>query len=178
MAARMTPLRKMFLLRHLKSSRDDPGLDDFDRPLAERGRHDGLAMGLYLARSHIRPGRALVSTSLRTRATWDLISAALEGVPVDFEEDVYLASKGTLLHRLRDLPDELASVMIIGHNPGLEHLAAFLAAGHGEALAVRRMSEKFPTGALAELSFLGAGWRALEGGACRLESFIRPRGLS
>lgn len=170
-------MRRLYFLRHAKSSWDDPSLGDFDRPLNGRGRKNARQMGKYLSQAGIRPAMILCSAARRTRATYDIVESRLEGVPVSFEEGLYEAARHDLLDRLHRLDDHLGSVMLIGHNPGLERLTAFLVAGHGAPDALARLAEKFPTGTLAVLESPVAHWAELGQGTCRLADFIRPRDL-
>lgn len=170
-------MRKLYLLRHAKSSWEDPAADDFHRPLNGRGRKSAAQIAEYLAAHKIRPAMALVSAALRTRATYQLIEPRLEGVPVSFEEDLYAAGKSQLLQRLHKLDGHLASVMVVGHNPGLERLAASLAGHNGDPEALAHLKEKFPTGALAVLETDARHWAELGPGTCRLTAFIRPKDL-
>lgn len=177
MAARMTEMRRLYLLRHAKSSWDDNGLDDFERPLSSRGRKAARAVAKYLQQHKIRPALVLCSAAARTRATYDLIEPGLAGVPASIEAGLYEADRGDLLARLHQLDNHLGSVLLIGHNPGLERLAVFLAGPHGDPAALEHMADKFPTGALAVLETEAAHWAELDGGSCRLTAFIRPRDL-
>lgn len=152
-------------------------LDDFDRPLSGRGYKAASLVAAFLAESRIRPAIALVSAARRTRATWEAIEPALLGVPVAFERELYEAAKGELVERLRRLDDHLGSVLLVGHNPGLEKLTQSLVHGHGEPAALRHLSAKFPTGALAVLETDIAHWAQLDAGTCRLTRFIRPKDL-
>lgn len=170
-------MRQIFLLRHAKSSWDDPDLGDFQRGLNNRGRKSARAMAKFLAKSHIRPAMILCSAAERTRATYEIIEPKIAGVPVSFEKELYEAAKGDLLDRLRRLDDKLSSVMLIGHNPGLERLTRFLCAGHGDAKALAHLDEKFPTGALAVLETNAPHWAGLDEGNCRLVEFTRPADL-
>lgn len=170
-------MRRIYLLRHAKSSWDDPALDDFDRPLAERGRKAARRMARHLAAANLRPALVLCSAARRTRETFALIEPDLAGVPVSYEPSVYAAAKHDLLHRLRQLDDHLDSVMVVGHNPGLERLAHALSADRGEPGALARMAEKYPSGALAVLETDITQWRQLEDGTCRLAQFTRPKDL-
>lgn len=170
-------MRRIYLLRHAKSSWDDPALGDFDRPLNGRGRKNARQMGKHLAQAGIRPAMILCSAALRTRATYEILESRLEGVPVSFEDGLYEAARHDLLDRLHRLDPHLPSVMLIGHNPGLERLAAYLTGGHGEPEAVVRLSEKFPTGSLAVLDAEIEHWAELGQGTCRLTDFVRPRDL-
>ncbi|MGE5476195.1 MAG: SixA phosphatase family protein [Bacteroidales bacterium] len=170
-------MRQLFLLRHAKSSWDEAGLDDFDRPLNNRGRRAARAMAAYLRQQDLRPALVLCSAARRTRETYDILEPSLEGIPVSFEAELYEAAKHDLLERLRRLDDHLDSVLLIGHNPGLERLAGALAGGHGEAKALARLADKYPTGTLAVLETGTAHWGALEDAGCRLTRFIRPADL-
>ncbi len=170
-------MRRLYVLRHAKSSWDDPSLDDFDRPLTERGRHGARLMGRHLAAARVHPALVLCSAAKRARQTLELVEPALEGVPVAIEADLYEADKAELLVRLRRLDDHLGSVMLVGHNPGLERLAEGLVAHHGDGEALARFTEKFPTCALAVLDCDLAHWAELEDGTCRLAEFVRPGDL-
>ncbi|AVM74309.1 SixA phosphatase family protein [Magnetospirillum gryphiswaldense] len=170
-------MKRIYLLRHAKSSWDEAGLDDFQRPLNPRGRKAAKAMGKYLKQHGIRPNLILCSAAARTRATYDILEPRLEGVPVSFEDRLYEATRGDLLHRLQALDGHLHSVLLIGHNPGLEKLALGLSAGNGDAEAVKRLEQKYPTGTLAVLETNVPHWPELDAGTCRLLDFIRPRDL-
>jgi phosphohistidine phosphatase len=166
--------RTLCLLRHAKSDRDDPALADIDRPLAPRGRKAARAMARYLKNSGIRPELILCSPARRARQTLELLTEAWPVFPnVSFAPWLYAASASKLLAKLRELPHEAASVMLIGHNPGLEDLATTLA---GTGVDLDRLRDKYPTGALAALSL--PNWRSLEPGCAELVSFVVPRDLS
>ncbi|CAA7627200.1 histidine phosphatase family protein [Magnetospirillum sp. UT-4] len=169
-------MRTLYLLRHAKSSWDDPAADDFDRPLNGRGRRAAQRMAQYLTERRICPALVLCSAAARTRATYDLLGAALAGAPVSFEQGLYEASLQDLSARLRRVEDGIASVMVIGHNPGMERLGAFLAGG-GEAAALERLRTKYPTCTLAVLETGIARWSGIDQGDFRLAAFIRPRDL-
>ena len=156
--------RRLFLLRHAKSSWDDPALADHDRPLAPRGRKAGTLLREHLRVNRIQISLVLCSSAQRARETLELVQPLGEVV---IERELYGASAEQLLERLRRVPDEHQAVMLIGHNPAIEDLAADLA-GHAQ--------DKFPTGALATLSFSGP-WAELTPGGATLESFVRPREL-
>lgn len=167
----------LFLLRHLKSSWAVPGQADLDRPLAPRGRKAGRVVGRYLARAGIRPDLVLCSVAQRTRSTLELVCADWTGVDTCIERGLYDASDQMLLDRLRLVPDGVHSLMLIGHNPGLERLAALLCAGHGDEQGLEQMEVKFPTGALAVLERGVASWGDLDRATCRLQTFVRPSDL-
>lgn len=170
-------MKRLYLLRHAKSSWDDPGQEDFQRPLNARGRKAARRMAAFLKERAIRPGMILCSAATRTRATHEILLPNLDGVPVSFEDGLYEASRSELLHRLQRLDGHLSSVMVIGHNPGLEKLTLTLAGGQGDAQALERMEMKYPTGALAVLETPVPHWPELDAGTCRLVEFIRPKDL-
>src|SRR5262245_53455321 len=130
-------MRILYLLRHAKSDRSDPGLADSERPLAPRGRRDAPAMGAYMHSRKYRPDLILCSTSARTRETLALLQPELGGkTAVEFDRKLYLASAEAMLQRLRATDEEVGSVLMIGHNPGMVRLAALLAPrGDRHALA-------------------------------------------
>jgi phosphohistidine phosphatase len=174
-------MKELFVLRHAKSSRDDPSLDDHDRPLAKRGERDARAMGEHMRAKGFAPKLVLCSSSRRTRDTLALIAPCLSASPeVHFERRLYLASTRALLKRLHEVEDHAPSVMLVGHNPGLEELILLLAresAEGGERKTRVEIEEKFPTGALAVLRFPASRWSALAPGTGRLAALVRPKDL-
>jgi phosphohistidine phosphatase len=168
-------MKRLLLLRHAKSSWDDPELDDHDRPLAARGRRAAT-----LVAEHLReraPARMLVlcSSARRTRETLDHIAPALgEIVAVQVETELYDASAERLLERLRAVDDGVDSVLLIGHNTAIEELALLLAGSGSKLPSVRR---KYPTGALASLE-LPAAWSELRPGVAVLVDFVTPKELA
>lgn len=170
-------MRQIFLLRHAKSSWDDPAIDDFERPLNNRGRRNARALAAYIKKSAIRPALILCSAARRTRETYSILEPGVEGIPVSIEAELYETTKHDLMERLRRLDDHLGSVLLIGHNPGLERLATALCNGHGDAKKLARLAEKFPTGTLAALEAGIDHWGALQDGSCRLTDLVRPADL-
>lgn len=166
--------RQLILLRHAKSSWPDD-VADTERPLAARGRRDAPAMGGWLRASGHVPGLVLCSIARRTRETWELAQQALgASPPVRYEPQVYGATSAELLALARQTAPDIGSVLIVGHDPGVQRLTLDLASQESPALA--RVRAKFPTAAIAILAFSGA-WADLAPGEARLEDFIRPRDL-
>jgi phosphohistidine phosphatase len=121
-------MRRLFLLRHAKSSWDDSELLDHDRPLAPRGRRAMELLAEHLVRERVLPTLVLCSSAQRTRETLEWIAPALgEGISVRIEDELYAASELRLFERLRAVEVGVESLMLIGHNPGLEQLALSLA---------------------------------------------------
>jgi phosphohistidine phosphatase len=168
-------VKRLWLLRHAKSSWDDPGLPDPDRPLAPRGRRAAELLAAHLAASDLRPGVVLCSSSLRTRQTLAAILPTLGDAPqIRIERELYGAGAAQLLERLQRLPNGVPSAMLIGHNPGIQDLALALAAG-GPVLA--GLGDRFPTGALATLEVDAERWRDLDHGTATATALVTPRSL-
>ncbi len=166
--------KTLYLLRHAKSSWEDPTVGDHDRPLAPRGRRASKVIAEYLSRQRSTPRLVLCSSSERTRETLKRVSAGLRGgVEVRIEERLYTASASGLLQRLHELDARVESVMLIGHYPALQELALSLA---GRGVDLSRLTEKFPTAGLATLAFRGR-WDELAPGAAELIAFVTPKGL-
>ncbi|ULR49145.1 SixA phosphatase family protein [Streptomyces deccanensis] len=169
------PLRRLIVLRHAKSAWP-VGVPDHERPLAPRGRRDAPAVGRALAEADCLPDLAVCSTAVRARQTWEL-AAAEWGTPppVRHDERVYAAEVPELLDVVRETPDHVRTLLLVGHNPGLEELVLDLA---GDALddALDDVRAKFPTSAIAFLSWHGETWAALAPGTALLTDLIVARG--
>jgi phosphohistidine phosphatase len=161
-------MRQLVLLRHAKAAVDSDTGQDFDRPLAPRGREDAPVVGKALADAGAEPELALVSAAKRTRETWELVSAAFPGVEARFLDELYDATAETLLHLVEHA--KVARLMIVGHNPGLQELAIRLARRNTPLDAAVRA--KFPTCAAALYS------RKDDLGALKLQEFITPKTIS
>lgn len=167
----------LHLLRHAKSSWESTARDDHDRPLSERGQRAAAAMAVYLRQAGIVPDLVLCSTARRTQETLAAISTGLpEGTAVETTRDLYEVGADRILARLRATDPSVGVLLIIGHNPGMEGLAAWLAGANSDPDAVRRLGGKFPTGALASLRFTGA-WSDLGDGGADLTHFVAPKDL-
>lgn len=170
-------MKTIYLLRHAKSSWDDPSLPDFHRPLAARGRKAAPRMGAFMARHGHLPDLVLCSAARRAVETWQAVSEVLDDkVEVQVREDIYHASPGDLLDAVRHLSPEVESVLLIGHNPTFEDLALALA-GSGEELALEELDRKYPTGAMAILDFPVEDWKDVREGTGWLRAFVRPKDL-
>ena len=167
-------MRTLYLLRHAKSSWDDPALPDHERPLAPRGIRDAKRIGKHMRKSGIAPELVLCSSARRTRETLDLLGPAIAAAQLEVEDGLYGASAEELLTRLQELPDEVPSALLIGHNPAMQDLTLLLAGGGADLPAVEA---KLPTGALATLE-LEEPWRELGPKAARLAAYVVPRSLA
>lgn len=172
-------MRELILLRHAKSSWDDPRLEDFDRPLAPRGRRAAPLMGREIARRGWLPEQVMVSAARRAWQTWRLVASELEREETAArpEEALYMASPETLIEALRAKGGHAQSILLVGHNPGLEALAARLCGAGSDEDAKGALLDKFPTAAVARFE-IAAGWVALDFGGGRLTHFLRPKDFS
>lgn len=158
--------RTLILLRHAKSDWSGNQLD-IDRPLADRGRRQAPVSGQWLATNVDGIDLAVVSPAQRARSTWELVAAEIgESPQVRIDDRVYAASDRELLAVVRELPDDAATVVLVGHNPGLEELAWVLT---GE-------SPPLPTSALAVIALPGR-WSAAGRGSAELKVAGRPPGM-
>ena len=147
-------MKRLWFLRHAKSSWDQSGLPDADRPLAPRGRRAAEVLAAHLAASEIRPTVVLCSSSLRTRETLAAILPALgDALKIRIERALYGADAAQLLDQLRQVPNKASSAMLIAHNPGIQDLA------------------------LAPLELDVERWRDLDHGTATATTLVTPRSL-
>lgn len=170
-------MHRLFVLRHAKSSWNNAYEADFDRPLAPRGQKAAEVLAEHVAGLDPSPALVLCSTARRAQETLEPLRARLPGsTDVSLEDGLYGASAPELIARLRSISEDVASVMLVGHNPGLEDLVRGLGRD-GDAGLIARVHAKFPTAALATLAFDGP-WKQLgSGGPARLEAFVVPGDL-
>jgi phosphohistidine phosphatase len=167
-------MRTLYLLRHAKSSWSDQTLPDRERPLAPRGRRDAKRIAKHLARLRIQPELVLCSPAERTRETLELLRLGETGT-TRLEAELYAASSDQLLECIRAVPAAVASLMLIGHNPGLQQLALALASSGAE---LERLRTKFPTAALATLTIANTPWSLLAEADAVLAAYVAPKQLS
>jgi len=172
--------KRLFLLRHAKSARDDPFLDDFDRPLNKRGQRAARAMAEWLAARNLHPDLVLCSAALRTRETLAAVRPALGATTeVQVDKNLYLADEQTILDILATLDERAqppAQVMVIAHNPGLEDLALRLVPP-AEAETRKRIATKFPTCAFVDLSFAVEDWADIGPARASLNAYLAPNDI-
>ncbi len=167
-------MRRLHLLRHAKSSWDDPALRDRDRPLAVRGQKAVGRIERWVREHDVRPQLVLCSDARRARETLEGVLPGLGAPDVQIEEGLYAANAQALVERLRSVPDDVDEAMLVGHNPGLADLLLLLAEP-GELR--ERARAKVPTGALATLEADLVSWSELGPGCARLVSFVVPRDI-
>ena len=175
----ISALRQLLLLRHAKSSWDDPRLPDHARPLNPRGRHAAQAVRTVMRDLGLAPDVVLVSSARRTLQTLEALAPWAETPLIEPMDALYLAGAPQILAVLQGVAETARSVMVVGHNPGLHEFAVMLlgtaAAAHDHS-DVRRLVAGYPTGALTEFAVAGP-WHALGSGGGRLVRFLCPRDL-
>jgi phosphohistidine phosphatase len=159
-------MKKLFILRHAKSSWNDPSLADFDRPLNERGLNAAPFMGEVIAKRRFLPDVILSSPAKRAMETAMLVKeAAGSNAPIQYDERIYEASPQVLRQVVSELGEDKRSVMIAGHNPGIEGFVKFLT----------NSSERMPTAALAVIDLGIEQWKDVLQGCGTLQAVIRPK---
>ena len=170
-------MKTLLLLRHAKSSWDDPSLKDYDRPLALRGERAAPVMGAYMHEEDLIPDVVLCSPALRARQTWDAVESVLDmDIPIQFLDELYHAT-ATMTHRMiQRISPNVETVLLVGHNPGFADVARWLVS-EGDPEERERMRQKFPTAGLAVIDFDVASWDDVDEGSGTLRLFIRPKDL-
>jgi len=145
---------RLILLRHGKAESDSASGDDFDRRLAPRGIRESAEMGAQLADMGFRPDVALVSPAARARDTWEAACAAFPTTETRFDDDLYHAESGVIRRAAEAAGRASATVMVVGHNPGLQELTIqLLIEGSAPASLVARAQRNFPTAAASVFLF-------------------------
>jgi len=171
-------MKTVTLFRHAKSGhKDNPNIEDFDRPLASRGLKAAPKMGAAMRGRKLKPDLILCSPSVRTQQTLSLAAPEAWDTPpeVRFEERLYDASAQALFKAVREIADGVGHVMIVGHNPGLQELAAALAPPGSEAR--EEFKQKLPTAAVVSFDFDAEHWSKLQPGTGQLRLSIYPNML-
>jgi len=166
-------MRRLFLIRHAKAQ-PPTGAEDYDRPLARRGREDAARVAVALAERRLLPDVLLHSGAARTKETAKILASEWDNaVRIEQEIGLYDAPQDVLFARAKALRDDEERVALVGHNPGLGELALSLV-GSGPHAALKRMQFKFPTCAVAALDFDVENWRDIEHKSGKLVLFLTP----
>lgn len=168
---------RLLMMRHAKSSRDDPELGDYDRPLNERGRNAAAFMGGHLSGQGLVPERILCSSARRTRQTLSRLLDDLDGeIEVRLMRGLYEASASDIVDAVAALGGSRPTMMVIGHNPALQAATVSLI-GTGNPMLVRAVETQFSTAAVAVIDFDNRRWSDIRERDGRIVAFFRPRDL-
>lgn len=171
-------MKTLALFRHAKSDWSDARARDFDRPLNARGQRGALAMGRYIRDTGRRFDRVIASPAVRVAETVEYASKTWgRSFPVEWDRRIYLASSAVLVDLLRELTGDPETVLMIGHNPGLEDVIFDLVPDDGSSPLRDVVEAKFPTATFAVLELDIARWADIDSGCARLVSLMRPRDL-
>jgi phosphohistidine phosphatase len=165
------------VLRHAKSSWGEAGLDDFDRPLNERGRKAARRIGRELRHRHVRFDRVIASPAVRVRETLEELAKGYDAdLDVRFDERIYAADVGTLIDIVQSVPDSVHAPLLVGHNPGLQQLVLSLTREDSGDLR-GRVAAKYPTAAVAVVTLPAPRWEEVVPGSGEIRELILPREL-
>jgi len=171
-------VKKLTLLRHAKSGWDDPVSRDFDRPLNAKGKRAAARVGQYLRAQDIHFDHVVASPAVRVVETIEhLAEGTGELMAPAWDKRIYLASAVSLLDVVQEADDAHESLLLVGHNPGLEDLVLMLVPDRPEDAARDQVEEKFPTASVAEISFPVERWEDVRPNGGELSRFVRPRDL-
>ena len=170
-------MKTLTLLRHAKSGWDDAVPRDLDRPLNPKGRRAAQAMEREIKAMGLDFDRVLASPAVRVRETMEELERGLgRSLAPEWDRRLYLASAATLLDVVHEQDDATETLLLVGHNPGLEELVLALVPDAPGGLR-DAVEEKYPTATLAEMTFAVDGWRAVAHGGATLTRFVRPRDI-
>ncbi len=171
-------MKTLGLFRHAKSDWHDPRARDFDRPLNLRGEKGAALIGRHIRDYQVQWDRVIASPAVRVAETIELASkAAGRQMAVNWDRRIYLASSATLLDLLREQAGDPASILMVGHNPGLEDVIFDLVPDDGTSPLRDVVEEKFPTASFAVLELAIEHWDELKDHCARLVHLTRPRDL-
>ncbi len=162
-------MKILLLLRHAKSSWKDESLSDFERPLSERGKKASQAIGRYIRKQKMMPDLVLSSPAVRARETTGIITTTAKlTAEIRYDQRIYEADALRLVHIISQIESNFGSVLLVGHNPGIEELLGLLTGS----------SQHMPTAALAKIRLEGANdWSEISQAKAILELMIKPKDI-
>ena len=159
-------MKTVLFMRHAKSDWNAQYRTDFERPLNARGQRDGPMMAAFLARQGLLPQRIVSSPATRARLTAEFVARERDfDGELEFDQRIYLASPRMLLTVIRDQPEAVDVVMLVGHNPGMEDIIELLCGG----------SVRMPTAAVASLRLFADRWRDAQPEQAYLQWLVKPK---
>lgn len=170
-------MKRLTLLRHAKSGWDEPVARDFDRRLNAKGKRAARAVGRHMRDAGLVFDHVIASPAARVAETLEEVSGGYgHALRPAFDNRVYLATAETLLDLIHDAPPQADSLLLTGHNPGMEELVLLLVPDGGSTDR-GAVEDKFPTASLAEIRFDTGRWEDLRPGSGTLTRFVRPRDI-
>jgi len=171
-------MKRLTLLRHAKSGDDGMVARDFDRPLNAKGRRAARAVGRYMRDRALRFDAVIASPATRVVETLQEVEAAYgSSLSPHWDKKLYLATADELLDAVHGAPAETETILLVGHNPGLEQLVLRLVPPRTDGDARDEVEIKYPTASLAEMAFAVDRWDQVADGGGDLVRFVRPRDL-
>jgi phosphohistidine phosphatase len=169
-------MRLLYLMRHAKSDWHSAARDDFERPLNNRGSKDAVLMGQWLHTQNITPSLILSSPAQRAKQTAVAVAEAMGPAAgqIQFNKDLYLADRATLLKMLHSVPEQMESVLLVAHNPGLDDLVEWLAP---EPPLLSESGKLMTTAAIAMFA-VPEPWAKLKRNTASLRQLLRPKELA
>jgi len=151
-------MKHLILMRHAKAEKDSPSGEDFDRPLAQRGRDEATSVAEAMQAYGLKPDFAIVSPARRTRQTYEQVCGVFGEIPVVMDKAFYNAGAQALRAAIEAHEDAGACVLVVAHNPGIQYLAAdYMFEGAASASAIEKVRGGFPTATAAVFEVDAAG---------------------
>jgi len=171
-------MKTIYLARHAKSSWNSGAVNDFERPLSNRGEADAARIGEELYRLNWKPEKIIASPAIRAKQTCVSLCDQLDFpiINVQWNTDIYAAYMVTLLHILTSLPETTNSIMLIGHNPAIEELLIHLCGDETLQNQTQNNGKLFTTGNVAKIS-VTVPWQQVVMSEAKLERLLRPKEL-
>jgi len=171
-------MKRLMLLRHAKSGDDGGVARDFDRPLNAKGLRAARAIGRYMRDQALSFDAVIASPAIRVTETLQEVETVYGlGLSPNWDKRLYLATADELLDAVHRAPVEAGTILLVGHNPGLEQLVLRLVPPRAEGDARGEVEIKYPTASLAEMAFAVDRWDQVADGGGDLVRFVRPRDL-
>lgn len=170
----MSTQKILYILRHAKAETGAPHQEDHDRHLTDRGEAAARAMGAFFNQQGVRLDQVLCSTANRARETWEQVAQVFStSAQVEYSDRLYLASVNETTQLLANADEQVARLLIVGHNPGL-HQFCLKFAKSGPISLMDTLAIKFPTCAFAAIALGDAPWRDLAHTHGELKAFVTP----
>ncbi|MBH71592.1 MAG: phosphohistidine phosphatase [Pelagibacteraceae bacterium] len=170
-------MKTIFLLRHAKSSWDNLNLDDFDRPLSNKGIKASKKIGNYLKTNKFVPDIIYCSTAKRAKQTWELTNRIIKKKKnILYKDNLYMANLSEFMKIIKKTKNKFKNLMIVSHNPGIESLAIELSKNENNKFH-QIINIKYPTGALVVIKFNLNDWGKINYKKGEIYEFIKPKEL-